>query len=739
MRRWPLLVLGAVLVGSGLTLGAGIAAAVTTKSGPATAIEGTLAREGADGVVILGNSKVSTDLDLVRLRAALGPDAPTVAPANVYGTSAPVWYAVLKNRVYANGHRPKLLVVFAPLETALTRELPAELSRAVLGAQLGEEEPVVAAKVFGGAFGPDVRERLRRLLLPACHPDRPAAAPATKAGPDGDVEDTFLADILTLAKEHGTPTVVVRAPMGPSRTVQDDVPPERIADTVLMIMSRGAGWIDLSAGAPEAAFGDGVHMNVAGRRHMTDVLAEALRPVLAGGPLPMEGVAPALRLGVLREGPTPTPLPLAVVGPGEGCARVVTHPLLATLGAPALRAAGLGPIAPLVPRQGKAALRVAPAPPKPTDCTGMYTASAGTLQIAAYAAQGEAFELVASPELPLHGPGGEEAWWVYPGTTLRVGVVPVGAGTPVTVATRSVGATPSTGAAEPTVTLGGRPLSRDGGTAVGGETELAVSSPANGPWVLVERVRIGPFDVLGGDEPLHLDLLAGPATYGRPPPALPAMGTGTPTSPEGTTLRLDLPPGVPDDELAFVRSGHGRCAPLEVLRDGVPVDDLDVLPTSRGLLLTSRDCAPVGARAEALTWRLDPDRACRTRDGARWLYPGDDLTLSTEVRAPLAGAARTLRLELGGALVGPVDPAGTLSIDVRVDGARWSTVKVPLGAFESVPPTVLLPSRRLREGSRVEVRFAASSGTTWLVLTSARLTETSAAVPSGPWQSWASR
>ncbi|MDP2309150.1 MAG: hypothetical protein Q8P18_24215 [Pseudomonadota bacterium] len=762
MRLWPVLALGALLVGTT------VAWAVTTKSGPAAAIEGTLARAGGDGIVLLGNSKVSTDLDLALLREALGPGAPTIAPANVYGTSAPVWYAVLKNRVYANGHRPKLLVVYAPLETTLTASLPAELARAVLGAQLGEDEPVAAAKVFGGELGPDVRERLRRLLLPACHPDRPrpqdAAGRPAPPPPAADVppDRSFIGDIVALAKEHGTPTVFVRAPIGPSRSVQDDVPPERVAATVALLRAQGAGWIDLSRGAPEAAFGDGIHMNAAGRRQMTAMLAEALAPVLAGGALPIEAAAPASRLGVARDGTDPDALPLAVTR-GAGCARTGSHPLLATLGADALRSAGFGSVSPLAPRQGKAALRVATAPPKPTDCTGMYTTSGGALQIAAYAAHGEAFELVPSGELPLRGPDGEEAWWVYPGTTLRVAVSPLAQGAPVEIVATAFGGSPSAGggpaAKRASTAAAAAAIALDGGAtwpargatwrvgpqesplgrmaAAGGETEIAVSSPADGPWLLVQRVRVDQIEVLGGDVPLHVDLLAFPSAYAAPPSPLPPIGVGKP-SPDGAQLRFELP-GVPDDEASFVQSGHGRCAPLEVLRDGAPVEDLDALPTSRGLLLTSRDCAPVGARAEGISWRLAPDRACRAHDGARWLYPGDILTLAAEVSGPLAGNTRKLRLDLGGGLVGPADPAATVAIDVRVDGARWASVTVPSSAFDGLPPSVELPPRRLREGARVEVRLTASPHTTWLVLTSVLLTEPTTAAPEGAWKAWASR
>ncbi len=690
-----------------LLVGMGVAWATPTTTGPAAVIEDALARAGADGIVLLGNSKVSTDLDLDQLRAALGPDAPPIAPANVYGTSAPVWYAVLKNRVYSNGHRPRLLVIFAPLETALTTDLPAEPARAVLAAQLGEDEPVVTRKVFGGVFDAEVRERLRRVLLPVCHPDRAAReeAPPPPAATNAELapERSFLADILALAREHGTPTLFVRTPFAPSRAVQDDLPPAQVEAAVALIASHGAGWVDLSDGAPEAAFGDGVHMNAAGRRAMTARLAAALRPVIAGGPLPVQDVAaPARR--VTREGTPPADLPLTVTG-AEGCARVATHPLLATLGAEALVARGYGAVSPFVPKQGRAALRAG----ESSGCGGTYAARGDTLAIDGYAGHGDTFSLVPSPDLPVRGPLGEEAWWVHPGTSLVVEVPPLAAGAKVEVVTTAFGE------GGPTTT-----------TTTTRETPIPIPAPADGPWILVEHVRAAGVDVLGG--PLHLDLLAGEVTYAAPPSPLPAMPAGRPT-PDGTLLRVELPAGLPSDEAVFEAAGRGRCAPVEVLRDGAPADALDAVPTRRGLVLTTRDCAAVDPAG--LSWRLDPARGCRASDDARWLYPGDVATFAATVRAPLARAGR-LRLDLAGGLVGDADPDATLAVDVSVDGKRWASATFPRSRFEADPPTLELPPRRLREGARVQVRVAASEGSSWLLLTGALLTEATA-VPFARW------
>ena len=108
-------------------------------------------------LVLVGNSELHFGVDADLLEQQLG--VPTVSLA-CSGSSTPYWYAVLENRVYARGHRPKIVIVMGDLPRFVeTRS--AMTDAAALFEQLGENEPVLARKVFGSESGSIAAARWR--------------------------------------------------------------------------------------------------------------------------------------------------------------------------------------------------------------------------------------------------------------------------------------------------------------------------------------------------------------------------------------------------------------------------------------------------------------------------------------------------------------------------------------------------------------------------------------------------
>jgi hypothetical protein len=647
-------------------------------------IDRTLARSGAD-VVLVGNSKVSTDLDWDALRGAF--PGTRMAPANVFGTTAPVWYAVLKNRVYAQGYAPKRVVFYGPLASLLVVDLPSEVGRAVLAAQLGPDEPLVSAKVFGGQWDETVRERLRRMLLPVCDAERTRehdGGPGTTSPPitDPPPSEGFLPAMLDLARS--AERIVVRAPLGPRRRADDEVPADRARAALDVVASAGAAWADLSAlHFPDTAFGDGIHMNRAGRRRLTTAMIDVLRAP-PGPPAP----PPASRL--LRVVGGDVEVAAADGGaPGAGCARM--FPAM-PVGDAAVRAAGFGGVSPLVVSEGGSLLRE---DPHGGPCSGTWRFEGDAVRVEARRAGDP---VVLRAVATKRGDDGETAWWVGPGAKLSVATTPAGR-EDVTVRVATFGK------AEVTLSAGNATARVRHGVASLSDTGIDAIAVTSTGWALVRELRVGS-DTLFTSDPLHIDLLHGAAHYAGNPPDLPA-----PTVPDahtGTQALLSMPPDVPAEEDIFDASGDGACSPLRLSRD-----DLGLVAARAGMRIGTRDCSALGDRLDGLRVSLDPARACLNDAHPRWLYPGDHLTLTTPVSVD-----GDWRLELGGAAFGD----GSVRVHVRADGREVLAAEAPLSAFATRPPAWNL--RLPRHAHTVDVDVEA--GSAWLLLTTAQLIDAKA-------------
>jgi hypothetical protein len=319
-------------------------------------LEAMLDKAGEAGpeIVLLGNSLVDMGVDHKQLAKQLGVPAQRVVPQIVPGSRVAAWYAVLKNRVYANDHAPRLVVVGATVAWLLDPSLQTALDRQKLADQLGPEEPLIQEKLFGreGGWAPWQRVQSRRAPLRTALLDGVRDAVLTRVFPEVDGEealatvfaaeavddrgeerrvipvveverrprskppaarhpaDGLVADLVRLAGEQGTRLVFVRMPVPPDRVVDQDVDPEHHRALVQLVNeAEHAAWLDLSdLELRQGDFADWIHLGSSGRRKLTAALGAALTELetLEDGALPaaaMPEAPPSLtRVGGLELG-----------------------------------------------------------------------------------------------------------------------------------------------------------------------------------------------------------------------------------------------------------------------------------------------------------------------------------------------------------------------------------------------------------------------------------------------------
>ena len=297
--------------------------------GVAEAMEDVLARHQPE-VLILGNSLSNTDVTGPLLARRLGLRKPQVQKFSVPNSIGAHWYAILKNRVYANGHRPRLVVLHSDMQSLLAVTPRSESIYLNLSVHLEDEEPVIDAKlgtrnwylqrvrenrsrvrgraldaardafvglVSGGTLRSDskateralarvfdddrVDMRLHNNVIPIFQqadrtlmPFDPTLLPLP--------EDSFLPDIAALVAAHGGVPVFVRPPMAPRL-------PEKFGDVVLpgpeaavpRFAAEGGGiYLDMRPlDVNDGHFENEDHMNPEGARKFTEALADAILDV----------------------------------------------------------------------------------------------------------------------------------------------------------------------------------------------------------------------------------------------------------------------------------------------------------------------------------------------------------------------------------------------------------------------------------------------------------------------------
>lgn len=324
------------------------------------AIDATLERTDPE-VVLLGNSIANTDFVASAFADETGTDPRRIARLSVPNTMSAHWYAILKNRVYAHRHAPRLVLVVSDLQSLLAVTPRSEASHVALTLQLGPDEPVIDGKlgrrwwalervrenrtvfrdrlmnatrnrvvdllVYGSLAPRDPRptdlalarvfaedrldHRLHKRVIPIFDVTSPFAV--TFAEDElAPVDQGFVPDLLGLVGGHGGTLAFVRPPMSP-RLPQGygDVVPDALAASVPpAFAAAGHVYLDLRA-VPMAAshFQNLDHMNEEGGRRFTWIMADALREAGADPRPPVPGVdllqSFVLVDGVLRPRPVP--------------------------------------------------------------------------------------------------------------------------------------------------------------------------------------------------------------------------------------------------------------------------------------------------------------------------------------------------------------------------------------------------------------------------------------------------
>ncbi len=274
-------------------------------------------------VLVLGNSYANTNVVPRLLAEAWGLPPRKVRVFSVPNSVGSHWYAILKNRVYANGHHPPLVVVVSPLQSTLLVEPYSESSYTNLWVHMDPDEPVLDRKVprtsllwrklrqkrgavrdgvlagirdaaiglvFGG--GDDLRqvndaamERVfhdrnvdmsrYRHALPVAETRDGETGPGAVPHP----ADSMLPELTELATANGSRLVFVRTPMAP-RTPPDEldaVPDGWEEAAAELVAASGHVWADLyRLPVQDALFHNPGHMTDEGARLFTRALVRTL-------------------------------------------------------------------------------------------------------------------------------------------------------------------------------------------------------------------------------------------------------------------------------------------------------------------------------------------------------------------------------------------------------------------------------------------------------------------------------
>jgi hypothetical protein len=236
-----------------------------------TGLEDPLAGRIPDGaaLVVLGNSVARSAVDPQALQGALGLP---VGDLILQGSQPAHWLAALRHRVFGAGHRPTVVLLYAPPQSLLGVRLVAEVDQGLLLTLLSGPDPDLVRRALGESLqmGPlplllRGRERARRRLLAAAEG---LGAPPVALGPDplallpadpdarfqvlpgapsaGQVADrdpapqtpdrSWLPDLLAEVEEGGAQLWVIQPPRRPG----EGPPPARYDSLWPWLVAQGA-------------------------------------------------------------------------------------------------------------------------------------------------------------------------------------------------------------------------------------------------------------------------------------------------------------------------------------------------------------------------------------------------------------------------------------------------------------------------------------------------------------------
>lgn len=329
-------------------------------------------RQAEPEVLLIGPSYANTDVDPDLLAQRLGLPRDDVLMLSVPNSVGAHWYAILKHRVFANGHRPRLVVVISGMQSMLLGTPLTEASYVNLAVQLDGPDPVVEDKARtttrlllarmrekrghlrdalfafvrdvpaglllrspiapGGLQPHEVRRALDRVFdddnvdmtlhhsgTPIVELDRAERVYDPSLLPE--VDRSFIPDITAMVDDHGGHMVWVRPPMSPDIPAElDDVVPSATEAAVPEVVhALGGTFLDMRRlPMSSAMFKNDDHMNEEGSRRFTEALARALREMEAVARADaLQGLPPVEAVIEILEQPNEVPVAEAS-WPGQG-------------------------------------------------------------------------------------------------------------------------------------------------------------------------------------------------------------------------------------------------------------------------------------------------------------------------------------------------------------------------------------------------------------------------------------
>lgn len=653
-------------------------------------------------VVVVGNSLAASDVDLKALQQATGLKAATLREN---ASPGPTWYTLLKFRLFEAGYRPKVILVVSSLNAMLRTRPDGEMGMARLQQHFAEPDDVLARKLLGGNPRWRRMKERRTQLRASILDDLKYTVAGSKADEDLEkvfdmaavlsggptqvmpiveqeavstetatgIEASFILDIIELGKKNGAKVIFVRVPVAPASARYDMVPMDVQREVVQAINTAGGGWLDLS-GLPvsEADFRDGRHMAAGGASRFTQVLLERLEKMGAFSAGSLAQAALPLVPDILqREGQS------SVMGEAS---RVVEAPCGQMMGVGAMKAltdaalmeAGLRVPSPLmVLENGRPLRKKTSRADLGPECHGAYAAFANGMRFSG--TQTEAtWSLGLDPSFPMETPA-ERVWWLYPGTTLRIGFSESwdrGAFS-VNLWGRRLG----DGSGQVQVALKGGPSVPMSGedrleahleaAAPQNTWEIQISSPEDGPFVLLQKFLLGEGSeavALLSPTPKVSSLLKTPLSCGTAPRVAQAP-EAIPPKKQGDPWHISLPDlQMLANKQAADLAGDWASSPVRLWLGGQRLERVKLGALKPGSYNHQegeiRYVPPEGADPKDIQIALDPEHL--TAQGA-WIYPGDTCTIQVSA-AKLRQTVQALLLA-GGSLSPPPEGA-VLSVEL---------------------------------------------------------------------------
>ena len=508
--------------------------------------------ENEPRVVVFGNSIAKRDVNAEILAEHLDIPKNKVTVLTVPDSGGSLWYAALKNRVYAQGVIPDMVIVVSDLSSVLGVEPLTEEDHRNLMVQLSDEEPLLSEKAFAGqsfrwlklrqhrgdlrqyvlhtirdyAVGGVFAQNKNKLALKGRAEVIPALdrvfqadnvdwdlhqrvipiveAPDYLGLPDlPSPRESLLPDIVKLANDHGSSFVFVRTPLAPGNT-DDTHSPQKERDTVSLLNEMKAGYVDMrTLDLRDRHFEDRVHMNRSGSHLFTKAFASALVELGAMSSLELPpAVLPVTLRDIARNGTPPAPPSLGTVQEDSIFCRYeapLNNPLQFDF--ERLGAAGLDDHSPFRLRNDGLPFEITPTLTDEPTCHNQAVLNNNTVVFSPKRtknANSNALSFVNNLDLETSKRG----FWIYPGTDVTLRFADAWDGSPELFTIKVTSEAFSAATGTPTIRYNedeATPLPRSGNrhklslspAPPNGEWSVTIASPADGPYLLLQGLVVG--------------------------------------------------------------------------------------------------------------------------------------------------------------------------------------------------------------------------------------------------------